>query len=181
MAKPCCERSEPTALKALRPRSGHGQAHCASPVRASSRGAMLRGCGERNPHQDFRGARNCRGQFLAAGENLALPENDSPPSCVFLRGRNIDIPLVHVKAIYKQVVTKWIQRKMQVVIKWLQMYPLYNHALRIEKIPRNLVLRDVILGGRLFFVRVLYLRRQFYRSTRNRCFIITVCQRNTCI
>ena len=48
MAKPCCERSEPTSAEVWRPRAWGAD----SPPR-------------------FRGDRNA-GQFLAAGENLAL-------------------------------------------------------------------------------------------------------------
>lgn len=58
MAKPCCERSEPT----------------------SAEGAASRAWGAESPPR-FRGAR-IAGQFLAAGENLALRENSSPSSCV---------------------------------------------------------------------------------------------------
>ena len=66
--------------------------------------------------------------WLFNRENLALRENNSPSSCISLRGSPWPIALYDSFAQNKGVVTKWIYRKQKAVIKWIQLYPTYNHC-----------------------------------------------------
>ena len=86
--------------------------------------ARIRGRGERIPHQDF-AATELRGNFWLPGKILLSKDH------VFCFALSSHWSLLKMSFLRFwpgiRLVTKWIYRKQKVVIKWIQLYPAYNH------------------------------------------------------
>ena len=93
--------------------------------------ARIRGRGERIPHQDF-AATELRGNFWLPGKILLSKDH------VFCFALSSHWSLLKMSFLRFwpgiRLVTKWIYRKQKVVIKWIQLYPAYNHLHEL-KIP----------------------------------------------
>ena len=107
MAQPCCECSEP----------------------ASAKGAVPRVWGAESP-PGF-AATELRGNFWLPGKILPSGKTTVLRPVFPLRRSPWPIALYDSFAQNEGLVTKWIYRKQKVVIKWIQLYPTYNHRYRL--------------------------------------------------
>ena len=99
---------------------------CCEHSELASARARFRGRGERNPHQDrletsIRQDGCLTGRILPSGKTTVLRPVFS------LRRSPWPIALYDSFAQNEGLVTKWIYRKQKAVIKWIQLYPTYNH------------------------------------------------------
>ena len=109
------------------------RSHAVSAVNQQAEGMFPRVWGAESP-PGFRGDR-IAGQFLAAGQNLALRKLRE--GCAFsLRpffARSLLKMLSHrLFCRAEGLATKWIYRNGEMVIKWIRLYPTYNHSRRLK-------------------------------------------------
>ena len=88
--------------------------------------ARLRGRGERIPRQDSPENRHLKDACLT-GRILPSRKTTVLRPVFSLRRSPWPIALYDSFSQNEGLVTKWIYRKQKVVIKWIQLYPTYNH------------------------------------------------------